>query len=71
VDAQSTGESEYRTMLSLTCERVRIKQFLQELKFFEIQEVSMCCCDKQTAIHIATNPIFHEKTNIEIYCHFV
>lgn len=71
VDSWSTYEAKYKVMSSLTYGPLWIKQFLQELKFCEMQQMSMYCCDKQTTTHTATNPIFRERTNIDIYCYFV
>ena len=71
VVARSTAEAEYRAMASLTCELIWVKQFLRELNFCEIQTMKMYC-DNQAALHIASNPVFHERTkHIEIDCHFV
>jgi len=64
-------EAEYRAMAVATCELIRIKQLLQELKFGNAQQMKLCC-DNQAALHIASNPVFHERTKyIEINCHFV
>ncbi|KOM30742.1 hypothetical protein LR48_Vigan01g029700 [Vigna angularis] len=58
-------------MASLTSELIWVKQFLQELNFCNIQTMKMYC-DNQAALHIASNPVFHERTkHIEIDCHFV
>jgi len=68
---RSIAKVEYRAMASLTCELIWLKHFLQELNFCDIQTMKMYC-DNQAALHIASNPVFHERTkHIEIDCHFV
>ena len=69
--AQASAEPEYRAIASTTCELMWIKQLLQELKFCEVQQM-LLYCDNQAMLHIASNPVFHERTNhIEVDCHFV
>ncbi|RDX95882.1 hypothetical protein CR513_21524, partial [Mucuna pruriens] len=56
---------------SATCELIWVKQLIQELKFVYIQQMKLYC-DNQATLHIASNPVFHERTrHIEIDCHFV
>ncbi|KAG2406196.1 Retrovirus-related Pol polyprotein from transposon RE1 Retro element 1 [Vigna angularis] len=71
VVARSSAEAEYRSMALTTCELVWIKQLLQELKFCENEQMKLYC-DNQAALHISSNPVFHERTkHIEIDCHFI
>ena len=58
-------------MALVTCELMWIKQLIQELKFAEIFQMKLLC-DNQAALHIASNPVFHERTkHIEVDCHFI
>ena len=69
--SRSSAEAEYRAMAATTSELVWHQQLLLH---FGISSSSpaVLFCDNQAAIHIATNPIFHECTkHIEIDCHFV
>ncbi|RDY08996.1 Chaperone protein dnaJ 10 [Mucuna pruriens] len=64
--ACSSVKVEYRTMAFVTCELIWIKQLIQELKFADVQLIKLYC-DNQAALHIASNPVFHERNkHIEI-----
>ena len=69
--ARSSAEAEYRAMASTASELTWIKQLLEELGI-KIQEPMKMFCDNQVARHIASNPVFHERTkHIEVDCHFI
>ncbi|RDY10922.1 Copia protein, partial [Mucuna pruriens] len=68
---RSSAKAEYRAMASVTCKLIWVKQLIQELEFAYVQPMKLYC-DNQAALHIASNPIFHERIkHIEIDCHFV
>jgi len=71
VIARSSAEAEYKAMASVTCELIWLKQLLKELKFEEDIQM-MLTCDNQATLHIASNPVFHERTKyIEVDYHFI
>ena len=58
-------------MAQSVCKIMRIRQLLMEVSM-ETSVPAKLWCDNQTAMHIASNLIFHERTkHIEIDCHFV
>ncbi|KAL0423991.1 UNVERIFIED_CONTAM: Retrovirus-related Pol polyprotein from transposon RE2 [Sesamum radiatum] len=68
--ARSSAEAEYRAMAHTTSEILWLKNLLKESSFMYDDPVPMHC-DNQAAIHIASNPVFHERTkHIEVDCHF-
>ena len=67
----SSAEAEYRSMQRVTSELAWLTRLLHELSVPNVTPVPIKC-DSQSAIHIAKNPVFHERTkHVEIDCHFV
>ncbi|KOM38358.1 hypothetical protein LR48_Vigan03g174000 [Vigna angularis] len=67
--SKSSSEAEYRSLASLTCELQWLQYLLQDLHISCPTPYSVYC-DNNSAIHIAKNPTFHERTkHIDIDCH--
>ncbi|KAL4310065.1 hypothetical protein GQ457_01G025390 [Hibiscus cannabinus] len=68
--SRSSCEAEYRAMAIATCELVWIAALLDSFQIPVSQ--AYLYCDNQSALHLATNQVFHERTkHIEVDCHFV
>lgn len=69
--ALSSAEAEYRSMRRVCAELSWLTRLLNELTVSSIALVPLKC-DSQAAIHIAKNPVYHQRTkHIELDCHFV
>ena len=68
--SRSSAEAEYRTLTAMASE---VSWLVGLLKHFEVDVSStMVFCDSQAAIHLSTNPTFHEHfKHVEIDCHFI
>ena len=68
---RSSAAAEYRAIATATSELIWIRTFLAAVGVF-LDKPMQLFCDNQAALHIAKNPVFHERTkHIEIDCHFV
>lgn len=69
--SRSLVEAEYRSMADATCELKWLKRLLHHFGFSHPLPMRLFC-DSQSAIHIAQNPVFHERTkHVENDCHTV
>jgi hypothetical protein len=69
--ARSSAEAEYRAIASTASKLIWIKQLLVDFGI-NTQDPMKMYCDNQSARHIASNSVFHERTkHIEVDCHFV
>ena len=68
--ARSSAEAEYRAMANVASEVDWLVKLLEDLGI-TTGSIKLLC-DNQAALHIASNPTFHEQTkHIDIDCHFV
>lgn len=68
--SKSSAEAEYRSMAAAASEVTWLVNLLTELGISDLQPVTLHC-DNQSALHIAKNPVFHDRTkHIEVDCHF-
>ena len=71
VISRSSAKSKYKAMAQSVCEIMWISQLFMEVGI-KTTILAKLWCNNQSALHIASNPVFHKRTkHIEIDCHFV
>ena len=69
--ARSSTEAEYRAIVDTTSKLLWLRWLFKNLGV-STSSTTPLYCDNQSAIHIAHNDVFHERTkHIEIDCHFI
>ncbi|CAN0919787.1 Retrovirus-related Pol polyprotein from transposon RE1 [Linum grandiflorum] len=71
VVSRSLAEAEYRAMATTVSEVAWFGHLLKEFGV-DVTEGTHMYCDNHAALHIASNPVFHERMkHVEMDCHFV
>ena len=69
--SHSSAEAEYRAMTGACCELTWIRYLLKDLGVLH-PEPALLYYDNKDALHIAANPVFHERTrHIKMDCHYI
>src|SRR5436190_1447704 len=67
VSRSSITEAEYRSMATATCELTWLRYMFKDLNI-RLRPTNLAC-DNQRALHIAANPVYHERIkHIELDC---
>ncbi|KAL8099713.1 hypothetical protein AgCh_032101 [Apium graveolens] len=69
--SRSSAEVEYRSMVAITSELKWLKALLGSLGVEHPRAMNLFC-DSKCSLHIAQNPVFHERMkHIKVDCHYV
>lgn len=69
--ARSSAEAEYRYLATTLCEVSWLLNLMNELNFHIPRPIPLYC-DNTSTIHIAENPVLHERTkHIKLDCHYI
>ncbi|KAG5547345.1 hypothetical protein RHGRI_013130 [Rhododendron griersonianum] len=69
--SRSSTEAEYRAIADTTQELIWLRWLLTDMGVIH-STATILCCDNQSAVQIARNDVFHDRTkHIEIDCHFI